>query len=61
MIWDLISLLVDEGALFQISGIRDLVPWSGLSLGLFVPLVFVIDVAVAILAWFGVELAMKIM
>jgi len=61
MIWDLISLLVDEGALFQVSGMRDLVPWAGLSLSLFIPLVFVIDVAVAILAWFGVEWFAKLM
>jgi hypothetical protein len=53
MILDLISLLVDEVALFQTSGARDL-PWTGLSWGLFVPLVLAIDIAVAILAWLGV-------
>jgi hypothetical protein len=61
MTWDLISLLVDEAALFQISGMRDLAPWSGLSWGLFVPLVFVIDIAVAVLAWLGVEWFAKLM
>ena len=61
MISDLMSLLVDEVALFQTSGPRDLLPRPGLSWRLFVPLVFAANVAVAILAWFAVEWAMKIM
>jgi hypothetical protein len=61
MILDLMSLLVDEAALFQTSGARDLAPWSGLSWCLFVPLVFVIDIAVAILAWLSVEWLAKLM
>jgi hypothetical protein len=40
MISDLMSLLVDEVALFQTSGARDLLPRPGLSWRLFVPLVF---------------------
>jgi hypothetical protein len=58
---DLISLLVDEVALFQTSGLRGLAPWSGLSWGLFVPLVFATDVAVSILAWLIVEWFAKLM
>lgn len=61
MMSDLISLLVDEIALFQMSGARDAAPWSGLTLGFLVPLVFTLNVAVAILAWFIVELFAKLM
>jgi hypothetical protein len=61
MMSDLISLLVDEAALFQTSSARDAVPWSALSWGFLVPLVFTLNVAVAILAWFIVELFAKLM
>jgi hypothetical protein len=60
MILDLISLLVDEVALFQTSSPRDTAPWLGLSWGFLVPLVFGLNVAVAILAWFIVELFAKL-
>jgi hypothetical protein len=55
MMSDLISL-VDEIALFQTSSARNVGPSSGLTLGFLVPLVFTLNVAVAILAWFIVEL-----
>jgi hypothetical protein len=61
MILDLISLFVDEAGLFQTSGARDLAPWSGLSWGLFVPLVFATNIAVAIFAWLIVEWFTKLM
>ena len=61
MISDLMSLLVDEVALFQTSGARDLLPWPGLSWGLFAPLVFATNVAVAIFAWLIVEWFAKLM
>jgi hypothetical protein len=61
MISDLMSLLVDEVALFQTSGPRDLLPRPGLSWRLFVPLVFATNVAVAIFAWLIVEWFAKLM
>ena len=61
MMSDLISLLVDEIALFQTSSARDVAPWSGLTLGFLVPLVFTLNVVVAILAWFIIELFAKLM
>jgi hypothetical protein len=61
MTWDLISLLVDEVALFQTSGTRDLAPWPRLSWRLFVPLVFATNVIVAVLAWWIVDLFAKLM
>ena len=61
MTWDLISLLVDEVALFQTSGTRDLAPWPRLSWRLFVPLVFATNVIVAVLAWWIVDWFAKLM
>jgi hypothetical protein len=40
-------------------GLSALAPWSKLSWGLFIPLVFAGNVAVATLAWFIVELVMR--
>jgi hypothetical protein len=40
-------------------GLSTLAPWSELSWGLFIPLVFAGNVAVATLAWFIVELVMR--
>jgi hypothetical protein len=40
-------------------GLSTLAAWSSLSWGLFIPLVFAGNVAVATLAWFIVELVMR--
>jgi hypothetical protein len=48
-----------EATLFQTSDAAT--PWSSLSWGVFVPALFVGNVVVAILAWFIVELTVKLM
>jgi hypothetical protein len=49
---------LSQGAIWQ-EGLSTLAPWSTLSWGLFIPLVFAGNVAVATLAWFIVELVMR--
>src|ERR1700676_4687317 len=61
MFFDLVSLLVNEVALVQTSSARDAGPWPGLNWGLLVPAVFMLNVAVAVLAWFVVELFANLM
>jgi hypothetical protein len=57
------NLLRDRkaAALFQTSDAATPTPWSALSWGVFVPAIFVGNVVLAILAWFVVEWAMKLM
>jgi hypothetical protein len=49
---------LSQGAIWR-EGLSTLAPWSTLSWGVFIPLVFVGNVAVATLAWFIVELVMR--
>jgi hypothetical protein len=61
MLSDLVALLADEVALFQTSSAHDTSPWAGLSWGLLVPAILALNVAVAICAWFVVELVANLM
>jgi hypothetical protein len=49
-----------EPMLFQVADTAWLPHWSTLSWGVFVPAVFVVNVVLAIFAWFVVEWAMKL-
>jgi hypothetical protein len=60
MMLDFVSLLVSEAGLFQTSNTHDAAPRSGLNWGLLGPFIFTLNVVVAILAWFLVELFVRL-